>query len=81
MPGYLPASTYPFAVNSTVGLIQIILMVYGAKISNTMRLIPCFIIVGIIMVILPFLANMGGATAFWSCFCTLILLGIGIGAT
>ena len=81
MPGYLPASTYPFAVNSTVGLIQIILVVYGAKISNTMRLIPCFIIVGIIMVILPFLADMGGAAAYWSCFGTLILLGIFYGAT
>ena len=80
MTGYLPASTYPFAVNFCVGLIQIVLVVYGSKISNTMRLVPCFIIVGIIMVILPFLANIGGAVAYWSCFSILVFLGIFYGA-
>ena len=81
MPGYFPASTYPFAINSCLGVMQIILVIYGQNLSNTTKLVPSFILTGVIMLILPYLANIGGSTAYWSCFFALIVLGAFQGAT
>ena len=81
MPGFLPASTYPFAINSFLGVVQIVLVIYGQNITNTIKLVPSFIMTGVIMMILPFLANIGGSTAYWSCFVILIFLGAFQGAT
>ena len=81
MDGFYPASTYPFACNGLLGITQVILVIYGKKISDTTRLVPGFLITAIIMILLPILANQGGAFGYWSCFWVLLLFfGVFFGA-
>ena len=81
MDGFYPASTYPFACYGGIGITQVILVIYRKKISDTTRLVSSFLVTAIIMILLPILANQGGAFGYWSCFWVLLLFfGVSGGA-
>jgi len=81
LPGYSPQTIYPFAVNALLVGSQIWNIVYGGKYSFTLRIAGTFFAMGIILVLIPLLAHIGGAAGFWLTFLILFAFGIfaGIG--
>jgi hypothetical protein len=76
MPGYNPATVYPFAVAASNVTAQIWVIVVGQKYSFTLRLVSAFMIEALVLVSLPFLANIGGAVGYWSVFAVLFFFGL-----
>jgi len=79
MQGYSPETVYPFAVNGLLLISQIWVIVYGGKYSFTLRIVSTYFLSAIILVVIPLLARMGGAVAFWSVFLVLFVFGIVLG--
>ena len=79
MPDYLPGNVWPFVINGPLWLTMVYLIVYGDKITNTMRLIPGFSALAIAMLTLPFLCDIGDAGGFWSATACMIPIGIASG--
>jgi hypothetical protein len=76
MPEYNTATVFPFAVATSNVTAQIWVIVVGQKYSFTLRLVWAFMIEALVLVSLPFLANIGGAVGYWSVFAILLLFGL-----
>ena len=76
MVGYLPASSYPFACNITNFISQLCLILYSKELPATCTLLACFVVQSAILIAMPFVVNIGGAVAYWSCFSLLIVFGM-----
>jgi len=76
MPGYLPASTYPFACNITNFATQICLVVFSKKLPFTCTIVTCFLGQAVVLALMPFVVNIGGAVAYWTCFSLVLVFGI-----
>ena len=59
---------------------QVFLVVYGANIAYSKRIIPGFATLAICMIIIPLLCQVGGSTGFYSCCLVMFLGGIGSGS-
>ena len=62
MSGYQPASTYPFAVNILLFVMQIVTVIWGSRFSFSFRLILSFTGMGVFLIAVPFFANVGGSS-------------------
>jgi hypothetical protein len=83
MPGYSPATVFPFALTGLGLAANIWVIIVGQKYSFTLRIVSAFLIQALLLVIIPFLANIGGTVGYWSVFAILFLLGLigGIGGS
>jgi len=80
MPSYQCASVFPFVINGPLWLTQVLLVVYGANISNSQRMIPGFALSALSMLLIPLIANIGDATGFYLTIVLLVLFGFSSGA-
>lgn len=55
------------------------MLVYGNDIGYKMRIVPGFFLQGALFLIIPFLTNIGGDTAYYSVFCCLLVFGLASG--
>jgi hypothetical protein len=76
MPGYSPQTVYPFAVKGLLVVSEVWVIVFGHKYSFKMRIVSTFMLSAVIVLILPFLAHLGGGAGFWSVFFTLVVFGV-----
>ena len=76
MPDNQPASTYPFAANILLFFMQIMTVIYGFKISFSVRLVITFLALAAFLIAVPFFANVGGSFAFYSCFTLCLIYGL-----
>ena len=76
MPDQNPLTVYPFAIEVFMLIAMFWVIISGKKYSFTTRIVTCFIISAIVIIILPFLAEIGGTTAFWLVFIDLLIFGI-----
>ena len=76
MPGYNPATVYPFAVNGLQLAAQIWVIIVGQKYSFTLRIVSTFMIQALVLILIPLLANIGGAVGYWSVFGILFFFGL-----
>lgn len=70
---------YPFAVEVFMLLAMFWVIISGSKYSFTTRIVTCFIISASVTIAFPFLASIGGKTAFWLVFLDLLIFGINSG--
>ena len=76
MPGYYPASTYPFALQFLLFFGSMYFTIFGDRyISNDRTVIYGFAIQAILLALIPIFANIGGSEGYWICFIILILDG------
>jgi len=82
MPGYQPAFVYPFAVNGLNAVTQLVVIIYGHKLSNRFKIQYMFAGAGMIMLALPIAARFlpSPASKFYSCFFLLMCFGVINGA-
>ena len=76
MPGYQPLSTYPFAMNSALFIGGLFYTFYGTKTDYASILVITFTMQAVIMLLLPFSADLGGTLAYWLCFALLFSYGL-----
>ena len=76
MEGFQPASTFPFALNGPQWAIQVIFIIWGESVGYRQRLIPGFFVQAIVFSIIPFLVNIGGGAAYYSCFFIYMFFGL-----
>ena len=69
-------STYPFAMNCSLFIGGILYTLYGQQANYANLLIATFVAQAVIMLLLPFTAEIGGASAYWLCFALLFLYGL-----
>ena len=83
MPDHQPFSTFTFAITCPLFLGSLLYTFYGSKVSFTTTIVTTFAIQALILILIPFLANIGGAAAYWYCFSILSVYGLffGIGQT
>ena len=79
MKDYQVANIWPFIINFPLLFSQVFLVIYGGKFRITSKLIPSFAALAASMVIIPFVANVGGATGFYTIDVLLLLFGIASG--
>jgi len=79
MPDYQIANIWPFIINLPLWISQVYMVVYGTHISIYTRLMPSFAILAASMVIIPLVANIGGATGFYICDVLLLFFGLASG--
>lgn len=58
---------------------QVWVIIYGGKLSFTVRVASTFMLQGVCVVLIPVLAHLGGATGFWSVFALLLVFGVIMG--
>ena len=75
MPDYQPASTYPFAANILLCFMQVMTVIYGFKISFSVRLVTTYLGLAAFLVAVPFFADVGGKFAFTSVFILCLIYG------
>ena len=75
MPDNQPASTYPFAANILLFTMQIITVIWGFKMSFSVRLVFSFVGLTAFMIAVPFFANAGGKFAYYSVFVLCLIYG------
>ena len=75
MPEYKPASSYPFASNVFLFVMQVVTVIYGFEYSFTARLVPTFLGLAAFLVAVPFCADIGGTTAYYSVFALCLVYG------
>lgn len=80
MPDYLCGNIWPFVINFPLWTTQVLLVVYGQKITPSQRLIPGFAAQAICMLIIPALCDIGGSAGFYSTTILLVFLGFFSGA-
>ena len=68
MPDHQPFSTYPFAMNSTLFFGGLLYTFHSSKISSSTVVVGTFVAQAILMLLIPFAANIGGGPAYWLCF-------------
>ena len=76
MPNNQPASTYPFAANILLFIMQIATVVWGFNSSFSVRLVSTFLGLAAFMVAVPFFANAGGSFAYYSVFVLCLIYGL-----
>ena len=76
MPGYNPASVYPFAVNAFVVTLQVWVVLKGYQFSYVSRAVPSFLAGAVIMIVLPVLGCLEPKTGFWACFLAMMIFGM-----
>ena len=69
-------STYPFAMNCSLFIGGILYTLYGQKANYASLLVATFVAQAIIMILIPFSAEIGGSTAYWLCFALLFFFGL-----
>ena len=69
-------STYPFAMNCSLFIGGILYTLYGQKANYASILVATFIAQAIIMIMIPFSADIGGSSAYWLCFALLFFFGL-----
>ena len=76
MPGFYPASTYPFALQFLVFFGSLFFTVFEDRwMSNQKQIIIGFATQCVLLILVPIFANVGGSTGYWLVFMTLIVLG------
>ena len=80
MPEYPVGNIWPFVINGPQWTTQVLLVVYGANVTHSMRIIPGFSALAMCLVIIPILCNIGGATGFYTVSAMLLILGTASGA-
>lgn len=82
MKGYQPSFIYPFAVNGLNAFSQIVVILYGHKISNRVKIQFAFYAACVIILALPLMAHFlpTAQIKFVSCFILLMCFGIINGA-
>jgi len=72
-----PDFVYAFAVNGLAVLVQIIVIIYGYKLSDRVKIQTGMFINAAIMLALPFTAHFisDPVTTFWACFVLLFIFG------
>ena len=79
MPDYLVGNYWPFVINGPALVAQIFIVAFGQEISQTKRIILGFGVTAVVMIIIPILANIGGATGFYLCNIMLVIFGVSFG--
>lgn len=81
MGTHQPASVFPFTLQLPVIVTYVYVIVNAHKMpSYTIRIVPTFIAGAVFMLVMPFLASLGGPTLnFWACFIAIALMGISMG--
>ena len=79
MPDYQPMSTYPFAMTSSLFIGSLWYTFYGSQYAFSKLIVTTFLTQALIMFLLPFIANIGGSTAYYSCGFLLFILGLFLG--
>ena len=80
MEGYQIPNLWPFVMNGPLWLTQVLLVIYGNRITWTQRLVPGFGFMAVTMLVLPFLCHIGGSTGFWTSNVLLVFYGVSCGA-
>jgi hypothetical protein len=75
MPDNSPQSTFTFCIYSTLVPGIIVHSIYGNRFSNTRVTIVCCGASTVMMIVLPFLANIGGTTGYWLTIGALLVFG------
>ena len=75
MPDEQPASTYPFASNILLFIMQIVITIYGYRLSFTIRMVTSFLGLAGFMIAVPYFANEGGKLAYTSVFVLCLIYG------
>ena len=75
MPGYSPATTYPLANYAFIVISQVYITTTGGKFSYKVRIGVSLTIVTIIMVLVPFLAQLRLPLNYWIIFVLLLPYG------
>ena len=75
MPNHQPANTYPFAINIFLFTMQVVTVIYLPRVSFTLRLVPTFLGLAAYLMSVPFCADIGGATAYYSVFGLCLVCG------
>ncbi len=76
MPEHQPISTYPFAMNSALFIGAIWYTFYGSRFSFSSLIVITFAMQALIMLLIPFVASVGGTSAYWLCFALLFTFGL-----
>lgn len=79
MPGKDAANIFPFVINGPLWLTQVLLVVYGDKITFSQRLIPGFAVMAATMIAIPLVVSIGDSAGFGLCCVVLIILGFASG--
>lgn len=79
MPDYLIGNYWPFIINGPALVAQILIVAFGQDISQSKRIILGFGVTAAAMMIIPILANIGGATGFYLCNMVLMIFGMSFG--
>ena len=76
MPGFYPASTYPFALQFLLFFGSLFYTVFKERwLAAHVQIIGGFAVQAVLLSIMPFFANLGGARGYWAVFLTLDLDG------
>mmetsp|Transcript_17769 Transcript_17769/g.30085 ORF Transcript_17769/g.30085 Transcript_17769/m.30085 type:complete len:177 (+) Transcript_17769:312-842(+) len=77
MEGYQPAFVYPFAVNGLLAITQVIMVVYGHKYSDRLKIQLGYFVASLIFLSLPFASHYGQSpgSKFYTCFFILFFFG------
>ena len=77
MTGYRPEFVYPFAVNGLLAVTQLIMVFYGYKFSNRLKLQLGFFMAALVMFSLPFSSHLGKSPTqkYWTSFGILFFFG------
>ena len=76
MPDNQPGSTYPFAANILLFIMQVMTVIYGFKISFSLRLVSTFLGLAAFLIAVPLFANVGGTFAYYSVFVLCLIYGL-----
>jgi len=78
MDGYKPSFVYPFAVNGLNSVTQVIVILYGYKLSDRFKIQYTFFAGTALILSLPLLAHFLSTPTvkFYVCFVVLLLFGV-----
>ena len=76
MVGYKPDFIFGFAVNGLLTVVQVVILLYGHKVSYLTRISGGFIVIAGLMLVLPRAANnLDPDTGFAVCISILVVFG------
>ena len=77
-PDNRPAFVFPFGVNGFLAVTQIVMIVYGYKLSDKFKIQYGFLAATVLMWLLPFASHFLGSkdARFWVCFLILQVFGV-----
>ncbi|CDW83406.1 equilibrative nucleoside transporter 1 [Stylonychia lemnae] len=73
---YQPSFVFGFAVNSLLTVVQVIILLYGYKVSYVVRISGGFLVIAVLMIILPLTTNyLGSTSGFFTDIGILVIFG------